>query len=1266
MSIVSQRSSSNMRDITEAQIEALKDGDCELLPHLLTHPQAIHKLSLNLRQTLVVALLGVIGDSRSAFTSGVKKESATAMRILTTLVASPASVESSSELKVMLRTLGSEELRKLKLDRHILSSKDDVGPAALEFVKTMAHVIRCEPGDFIQNSAALAKVQQAMQTLQQGASVRPAAEEAPLQRQESSRPLPSNATPTSSAPESATGGPQPAAQAGGGGGGAHRVRALPSKPSSIPHEQNPMYDPNVDGGLMPIHAPNPVLLFAKHFGLGCIPRFPRYSEGVSLTLVVPSRKQPPPAVEGEAPSTVGTSSSLLSPTGDTRPQAGAPTRPQLPTPSSGSSTPPPANAAAAAASNTPPPNPRSPLTSVVQIPPPPVSSPPRAPPSSYPSQLTPPPSNATATATVRGAVAAQSAQPPPANTNANSAPVEVAAPHHKIVVPHQLNPNTASYELLRRYLLSPEGIVVAWGQNKCGELGLGHSATVNTPRIVSTPSKVLHIACGAQYTIMLTKGGQVFSCGAAEWGQLGIGDPSKLTESSEGIPICSTLTAVRGLKPNDLLSDVCAGYAFVVGVTENGEMYLWGNNNHGQCSLGTQLKQESVRVINPMKVGMRATRVISVACGSFFIVILTSTGTVLSWGLVSLLGLGPEDDVLRMIDKKWVAESLSREKRNVVLCPCKVTALDGKGVVQVCAGQWHVIAVTADGAAYSWGVGHQGRLGHGVPNQENKPRRIEGLKDVTVVSASCGSFHSCVLAADGRVFVFGDNANGQCGLVGQPFYLSPTLVPLPVRAIQVSCGRENTTILLSDGDIMVCGSSASTGAGLGVGGRLLAPLRIATNFITLSLHCGINHSFILGVPRALELIPVGTLHAGPPSKITTMMLKDGLISAALGASFTVVVNRNGETFAFGNGDWGQLGMGSTAQLMEKSAVDNMPVILHPVRIPELANVRVAFVAAGYAFVIAITEQQRVYFWGNNNHSQGGLGVDKRSNNRIEQPTEITALADKQVVQVACGSFFVLALTASMEVYSWGIADCCGQGKDPIDVPPSVLTTSTSSEARSVVAVPCKIQSLANVVAVAAGQWHAIALTDKGYVYAWGVGHQGRLGTGDTVTRYVPTKLGFSLSCVAVGCGSFHSWALTAGGDLYMWGDNDSGQCGTDRGDAIVFPQQVASDVRSVSCGRQHSILVSNDGRIRMSGLIVHHEKQFRCKTFDSQPQPPPLVAMSQSGKFALHSFSGPHHTFVLAEKDRPPPQVVREAATELYFTTRRSNFSAPPARVPAQ
>lgn len=73
-------------------------------------------------------------------------------------------------------------------------------------------------------------------------------------------------------------------------------------------------------------------------------------------------------------------------------------------------------------------------------------------------------------------------------------------------------------------------------------------------------------------------------------------------------------------------------------------------------------------------------------------------------------------------------------------------------------------------------------------------------------------------------------------------------------------------------------------------------------------------------------------------------------------------------------------------------------------------------------------------------------------------------------------------------------------------------------------------NLSNVVAIAAGSYHSLALTAEGRVVAWGDNSKGQ--------TTVPS---FLSNVVAIAAGSYHSLALTAEGRVVAWGDNSWGQ-----------------------------------------------------------------------------------------------------------------------------
>ncbi|CAJ1987809.1 Regulator of chromosome condensation (RCC1) repeat [Leishmania donovani] len=342
---------------------------------------------------------------------------------------------------------------------------------------------------------------------------------------------------------------------------------------------------------------------------------------------------------------------------------------------------------------------------------------------------------------------------------------------------------------------------------------------------------------------------------------------------------------------------------------------------------------------------------------------------------------------------------------------------------------------------------------------------------------------------------------------------------------------------------------------------------------------------------------------------------------ALGANYSCALSDTGSIYTFGNGEWGQLGLGGSGCAVRggssppgggvgggngtgQDGVDVPVELLIPRRIPLFEQLPAVHVAAGYAFAMAIVEGHHVYFWGNNNHGQSGRGRAHFDlpTKKVDAPVLVDTLEGKRIIQLSCGSFFALALSDDGFLYSWGLVDCVGLGT-PEEVERryrDVLGESLSNERRAVVLTPqlvtvkgrrrvapggAAVTAPERIVRIRAGQWHSGAINEHGELFTWGVGYQGRLGHGSKAPAYVPTLVRGALEghrVVDVACGSFHTVALTAAGAVFCWGDNASGQCGTTAGspDAFTAPyrvvglEYVAGGVaRSIACGRQHTVVV---------------------------------------------------------------------------------------------
>lgn len=353
-------------------------------------------------------------------------------------------------------------------------------------------------------------------------------------------------------------------------------------------------------------------------------------------------------------------------------------------------------------------------------------------------------------------------------------------------------------------------VIFSWGTGGSGELGTLDRTDVLTPTIVNIlpyHTQVRAVALGANYSCVLASNGQVVTFGNGDWGQLGLGPPKTFYEKTDDkMPIMTVPTVVPKLEKKKVKS-IATGYAYAMALTEDHEVYFWGNNNHGQSGLGAKHFGPALRKIEEPEVipALQGKRIIELGCGSFFVIALSDDGLLYSWGLVDCLGQGPPDTVRAENASDEFAESISRDKRTVLLTPRRVLMpTDAAGrFTRINAGQWHSCAITSVGELYTWGVGFQGRLGHGSKDPCFVPTKVTGpLENHQVLDVSCGSFHTVALTRDGSVFCWGDNANGQCGsstlpeAVTKPYHVLSLGVVGGGFAKSISCGRQHTAVVM--------------------------------------------------------------------------------------------------------------------------------------------------------------------------------------------------------------------------------------------------------------------------------------------------------------------------------------------------------------------------------------------------------------------------------------------------------------------------------------
>jgi RCC1 and BTB domain-containing protein len=176
------------------------------------------------------------------------------------------------------------------------------------------------------------------------------------------------------------------------------------------------------------------------------------------------------------------------------------------------------------------------------------------------------------------------------------------------------------------------------------------------------------------------------------------------------------------------------------GVTNGLIVFSWGRGEDGQLGLGDTSDQHEPTFLD----ALRGVAVRQLACGSGHTCILTQDGEVFSWGRGDDGRLGHGDNGWKYV-------------------PRLVNALSGKVVTQITCGSYHTAAVTNNGELFTWGGGMYGKLGHGSESGCSTPRKVEGLSDVHVGSVACGSRHTVAVTSNGAIYSWGDKENGVAG-----------------------------------------------------------------------------------------------------------------------------------------------------------------------------------------------------------------------------------------------------------------------------------------------------------------------------------------------------------------------------------------------------------------------------------------------------------------------------------------------------------------------
>ncbi|XP_017452006.1 alsin isoform X2 [Rattus norvegicus] len=225
--------------------------------------------------------------------------------------------------------------------------------------------------------------------------------------------------------------------------------------------------------------------------------------------------------------------------------------------------------------------------------------------------------------------------------------------------------------------------------------------------------------------------------------------------------------------------------------------------------------------------------------------------------------------------KKSSAEAEGSKERGLVhvwqagsfsLTPERLPGWGGKTVLQAALGVKHGVLLTEDGEVYSFGtLPWKSEAAEICPSS---PLLESALVGHHVVTVATGSFHSGAVTESGVVYMWGENAAGQCAVANQQYVSEPSPVSisdsetsplLAVRILQLACGEEHTLALSISREIWAWGTGCQLGL-ITTTFPVTKPQKVEhlAGRVVLQVACGAFHSLALVQclpPQDLKPVP---------------------------------------------------------------------------------------------------------------------------------------------------------------------------------------------------------------------------------------------------------------------------------------------------------------------------------------------------------------------------------------------------------------------------
>ncbi|XP_018910621.2 X-linked retinitis pigmentosa GTPase regulator isoform X1 [Bemisia tabaci] len=295
-------------------------------------------------------------------------------------------------------------------------------------------------------------------------------------------------------------------------------------------------------------------------------------------------------------------------------------------------------------------------------------------------------------------------------------------------------------------------------------------------------------------------------------------------------------------------------------------------------------------------------------------------------------------------------------------------------IVEISCGDEHTAVVCQKGRVFVFGSNNWGQLGLGHEDTINKPSCVKSLKSEKVEHVSCGRAHTIFSTESNKIFACGSNNDCQ---LGTELTNGSDHSVIPVQTTQLSekirlltAGSQHSAALTESGKVYIWGSNTEGQCGLGQTPSIIAAPTLLTikNSIITHVSCGYYHTAFVTEEGKLFICGEGEngkLGLGDDivNQVYPLLVDIDafIIHVACGGSYTIALSDNGQVYVFGKNQNKELGL------------PDLQTVTKPMPLAFDHTKKIKRVSCGERHTGFVTDNGELWMCGDNRH--GELCVD---------------------------------------------------------------------------------------------------------------------------------------------------------------------------------------------------------------------------------------------------------------------------------------------------